>query len=246
MKSNKVLVTTKGQKFFFKGEDLHTQFGYVKKEDIKKAKPGTKVKTHKGKELIVYTSKFSDLFEKIKHGAQTIPIKDVGFIVAETGLQPDWKIVDSGSGTGALCCMLANLVPKGKVNTYELREDHLKIVKHNIKHLNLKNIEIKQHDIYKGIPKKNLDLITLDLPEPWEVISHAAASLKPGGFLVSYSPCIPQVSDFVDAVKQNKKFIYLKTVEIIEREWEIDKRRIRPKTSSRIGHSGFISFVRKV
>ena len=63
--------------------------------------------------------------------------------------------------------------------------------------------------------------------------------------MVSYSPSIPQVIDFVNAVRKNESFVYLKTVEIIEREWEVEERRVRPKSKG-IGHSGFLSFARKV
>ena len=69
-------------------------------------------------------------------------------------------------------------------------------------------------------------------------------SLKPGGFLVSYSPSVPQVADFVNAVRKRNDFIHTKTSEIIEREWEVEDRKVRPKSIS-IGHSGFMSIVRK-
>ena len=68
---------------------------------------------------------------------------------------------------------------------------------------------------------------------------------KPGGFLVSYSPTIPQVSDFVAEIKKHGHFALIKTIEISEREWEISERKIRPKSTA-IGHSGFLTFVRKI
>jgi tRNA A58 N-methylase Trm61 len=51
------------------------------------------------------------------------------------------------------------------------------------------------------------------------------------------------VVDFVDKI--NSDFLYIKTSEILEREWEINKRKVRP-LSQGIGHSGFLSFARKV
>lgn len=242
----KILIAKDGHKFVFKDQDMHTQFGFVKKEDIKKASPGKVLETNKGKKLTVLDASFIDKYERIKRSAQIIPAKDIGFIIAETGLESNWKIVDAGSGSGAAACFFAHLTPKGKVYTYDIRDDHLKIVNENIKFLGLKNITAKKHDIYKGIPQKKLNMIMLDVPEPWNVIEHAASALLPGGFLVSYSPTIPQTSDFVEAVKKEKQLTYIKTVEIGEREWDFIGRKIRPKTHQRIGHSGFISFVRKV
>ena len=96
------------------------------------------------------------------------------------------------------------------------------------------------------MPHKNLDLVTLDMPEPWLGVDNAFKALKPGGFIVSYSPCIPQVSDFVEKVRKTQGLVYLKTIELIEREWEFDARKIRPKTMQPLSHSGFLSFVRKI
>ncbi|MBI2658755.1 tRNA (adenine-N1)-methyltransferase, partial [Candidatus Woesearchaeota archaeon] len=76
-------------------------------------------------------------------------------------------------------------------------------------------------------------------------IENCAKALNPGGFLVSYSPSVPQVADFVNALRKNERFVYLKSVEITEREWEVEERRVRPKSSG-LGHSGFLSFARKV
>jgi len=237
----KALITDKGKMFFHKKGDLHTQYGFVKEDILKKSKPGTVVTTNTGKEMTVLEPGFMDMYKKIKRGAQIIPLKDIGKIITETGINKDSVVLDAGSGSGALCCFLANLVKK--VYTYEIREDFSDIVKKNIEFLGLKNVVLKKKDIYEGISEKNLDLIILDLPEPWKVIPHAG-SIKIGGYLISYSPTLPQVSDFVEEIKKTDGFTYLKTIEIIEREWEIEKRKIRPR-SQPIGHSGFLSFVRR-
>ena len=242
----RLLITTDGSRFFFKEKDIHTEHGYDKADAIEKAKPGDILLTNLNKEMHVVDAGFIDLYDKIKRSAQIIPRKDVGIIISEVGLEVDWKIVDSGSGSGGLCCFLAHLVSKGKVYTYDIREDHLAIVQKNIELLGLKNIIAAKGDVYSEIPHKNIDLITLDLPEPWNALDNAVAALKPGGYLVSYSPCIPQVSDFVEAVAKKKELIYLKTLEVASREWEFIGRKIRPKTRQEIGHSGFISFVRRV
>ena len=241
----RIIIDKKQNTFVFKNQDLHTKEGYLKKEDIVKAQPGDTLKTNIKREMIILEAAFIDLYNKIKRGPQIIPRKDVGTIIVEVGLQPNWKIVDAGAGCGALSCFLANLVPKGKVYTYDVREDHLAITEKNIELLSLKNITAKKHDIYEGIPIKDIDLITLDVPEPWNVVPHAEEKLKVGGFLVSYSPCVPQVSDFVEAVYRSEKLVHLKTIEMIQREWEFVNRKQRPATQQ-LGHSGFITFCRKI
>ena len=241
----KVLITRQGRKFYAKNldEDLHTQYGFIKKEDLKKAKEGDLLKSNTSKEFFVFNPSFIDLYRKIKRDAQIIPLKDIGYIIAETGISKESKVLDAGSGSGALACFLASIAKE--VVTYEIRDDFMEIVKSNIEFLNLKNIKIKKKNIYEEIEDKNVDVAILDVPEPWKALANCAKALKPGGFLVSYSPSVPQVADFVNELRKNDNFVYLKTAEIIEREWEVEERKVRPKSSA-IGHSGFISFARKV
>ena len=241
----KILIIRQGRKFYAKDleQDLHTQYGFVKKDELKKAKEGDLIKSNTDKGFFIFEPSFIDLHRKIKRDAQIIPLKDVGFIIAETGINKESRILDAGSGSGALACLLASIAKE--VITCEIREDFIEIVKSNIEFLGLKNIKIKNKDIYQEIDEKNIDVATLDVPEPWKAIENCSKALKPGGFLVSYSPSVPQVADFVNAIRKNENFIYLKTVEIIEREWEVEERKVRPKSTG-IGHSGFISFARKV
>lgn len=241
----KVLITKQGKKFYVKNldEDLHTEYGFIKKEELKKAKEGDSLISNTKKEFFVFNPYFIDLYRKIKRDAQIIPLKDIGLIIAETGINKSSRVLDAGSGSGALACFLASIAKE--VITYEIREDFVEIVKSNVDFLGFKNLKIKNKNIYNEIDDKNIDVIILDLPEPWNAIENCSKALKPGGFLVSYSPSVPQVADFVNAIRKNENFVYLKTIEIVEREWEVEERRVRPKSKG-LGHSGFLSFARKV
>ena len=241
----KILIAEDGRKFFVRSlnEDFHTQFGFVAKAALAKAKAGDVVKTNTGKELFVSNPFFIDSYGRIKRAPQIIPRKDVAAIIAETGIGKGSLVVDAGTGSGALALFLANIAKK--VVTYEIRDDFAKIAEENINQLGLKNIVLKKKNIYSGIDEQEVDVVTLDLPEPWKAVEPAAKALKTGGFIVSYSPTTPQVSDFVAAAAKVKGLILLKTIEIIEREWEFNGRVVRP-LSQQIGHSGFLTFVRKV
>ncbi len=241
----KVLIGKEGRKFLVKDTsvDYHTQFGYVKASDLKKAKDGSTVTTNTGSSFSVFTPSFLDLYSRIKRDAQIIPLKDIGSIIAYTGLGKDSVVLDAGAGSGGLSCFLAHLVKR--MITYEIRDDFMSIVAHNKELLKLKNLIIKQKNVYEGIDEKNVDVIILDLPEPWKALDSCAAALKHGGFLVAYSPTIPQISDFVEAVRVREQFAYLQTIEVIERQWEFLQRKIRPKSQA-IGHSGFLCFVRRI
>ncbi|MFH2020664.1 MAG: rRNA adenine N-6-methyltransferase family protein [archaeon] len=221
-------------------KDLHTQYGFIKSSDIANSKPGDHLKSNTGKEFTIYDAQFIDLYHKIKRGAQIIPRKDIGLIITETGLNKNSVVIEAGAGSGATGCLLAMICKK--VYSYEIREDFFNIVKHNIELLEIKNMKLKLKDAKLGFDEKNADAILLDLPDPWGFFDMAGKSLKPGGFLISYSPTIPQVMDFVN--KMPPAFTHLKTSEIIEREWEVKDRKVRP-LSQQIGHSGFLTFARK-
>ncbi|HIH43498.1 TPA: methyltransferase domain-containing protein [Candidatus Woesearchaeota archaeon] len=251
----KVLITEFGKRFFVRNveQDFHTNFGVVSKKDLKS--DASIIKTGNGTKLFAHKPAFIDLYSRIKRAPQIIPRKDIGIIIAETGIGRNSIVVEAGTGSGALCFMLANIVKK--VFTYEIREDFFNIASENLKFLGLKNVVMNNKSIYDRIDEKkkddkgkndfpkDVDLVALDLPEPWLAVENANALLKSGGFLVSYSPTTPQVSDFVEKVKKIESLRYIKTVEVIMRDWEIDERKVRPMSAS-IGHSGFISFVRKV
>jgi tRNA (adenine57-N1/adenine58-N1)-methyltransferase catalytic subunit len=239
----RLLITKEGRNPFYKDSDVHTEFGFVKKDYIEKAKPGSTVTTNKGVEMTVIDPGFLDLYRRIKRAPQIIPLKDLGAVIAETGLTKKSVVLDAGSGSGATACFLANFVKR--VYTCEIRDDFIEVVKHNIQFLGLKNVISKKQDIYDGIPAKNLDLVLLDVPSPWQAIGSVKKGLKIGGYLVSYSPTVPQVSDFVETIRKDGSFAYIKTIEILERDWEFEERKIRPMSQA-IGHSGFLTFVRKI
>ncbi len=240
-----VLASDSGKKLYVRSlsKDYHCQFGMVKKEELKKIRISGSVKTNINITLSAFKPSFIDAYMKIKRAPQIIPLKDIAAIVAETGVGTESIVVDAGSGSGALALFIANIAKK--VVSYEIREDFAAVAKENVSLLQLKNITIKNKDVYSEIDEKNVDMITLDLPEPWKALETASKALKAGGFIVSYSPTTPQVADFVAAAAKNKSLLHIKTIEIIQREWEFNERVIRPK-SQPIGHSGFLTFLRKI
>ncbi len=224
-------------------KEYHTKYGIIKKEFLKK-KPGSKTKLG-NQEFSILNPSFIDIYRRIERSAQIIPLKDIGSIITFTGITKDSTIVDSGSGSGGLSLFLANIAKK--VTTYDIKKENTELVQKNIKFLDLKNITAKTADIYrdKDIKDKNIDILTLDVPEPWRAIKTAEKILKVGGFIAMYSPCIPPLQEFIHEIRKNNNFMYIKTIEIIERDWEFNGRIIRPK-SQQIGHSGFLTFVRKI
>ncbi len=238
-------ITISKQRFYYvlnTEQDFITEEGSIDKKELKK-KDGSVIKTNKNKEFTIFSADFIDNYKKIGRKAQIITPKDIGIIITETGINNKSKVVDAGTGSGALACYLAHICKE--VTSYDIRDDAIDIAKKNKEFLNIKNLKIKKKDIFKGIDEKELDLIVLDMPNPWNAIKSCEKSLRIGGYLVIYVPTILQVSDFVNEIKKYDSFVYLKTIELIERKWKIDGRIARPNSEA-IGHTGFLSFVRRI
>jgi tRNA (adenine57-N1/adenine58-N1)-methyltransferase len=220
--------------------DFHTSRGIISKKDLKLNK--TRIRSSKGEKFILLDAGFVDLWEKFKRGPQIVLQKDIGLIITKTGINKNSKTVDAGGGTGSLCCYLANICKE--VTAYEIQKELMGILEHNKKLVCLGNLKIKNKNIYDGITEKNLDLITLDLSKPWEVIGHAEKSLKVGGFLVVYLPNIIQVKMFVDNL--HKSCIRLLEIkELLERKWKVEGKIVRPEFEM-LGHTGFLVFCRRL
>ena len=238
----KILIERKTRKKFYVKElsdDFHTSFGYISKKDLQ-SKKGI-VKSDKGKEFFLIDPTFPDLWGNLVRGPQVMIQKDIGVIIAKTGINKNSKIVDAGGGSGSLCLSLANICKE--ITVYEINPEHYDVISKNVKLFGIKNLELKQSNIYDGILEKSLDLVNLDLPEPWQVTAHAEKALKQGGHLTVYLPNLNQVKLFIDSTKGTKIEV-METIELIERKWKIDGRIMRPEFQM-LGHTGFITFCRK-
>ncbi len=229
----KVLIRNENKYYWSQG-DLHTKDGVLKELDLKESQ--STIKSHTNKEFQIFDANFIDNFAKIKRGPATLTLKDLGYIIINSSVDSNSVVVDAGSGCGLLAAVMGKFAKK--VYSYEIKPEHLKIAKQNIEFLELKNVEIKEGDIYKNIEEKNIDILTLDLAEPWRVNFDC---VKNGGTIIIYLPTITQVSTFCSQSKDHIE----KVVELLEREWYVENEKVRPK-SQMIGHTAFLIIVRKL
>ena len=241
-----VLLLSKEESYLVRISDrkINTNSGTIDVKKLKKKKFGDEIKTHLGKKFSIIKPTIRDiLMKKARRLPQIVMPKDVALILAYTGISSDSKVIDAGTGSGFLSIFLANYLKNGKIITYEKNKKIVENIKNNIKLSGFKNIKLRVKDILKGIKEKNVDMITLDMINAEKVIKHAYNALKPGGWLVVYSPYIEQVIAVRDEIKK-RNFAGVKTVESILREWDVDYHTL-PKRSG-ITHTGFITFARKV
>ncbi len=242
MKIEKVAIeVTSNKKYLLKttSDDFITPQGTLKKQDLKQE---GRIKATTGKVFSIVKPAFVDLWENLKRGPQIMIQKDIGLIIAKTGINKESRIVDAGGGTGSLCLSLANIAKH--VTVYETNAEHAAIVEKNIQMTGFTNIVLKKESIYNDIPEREVDLMTLDVPEPWRALANAEKALNMGGFLVIYLPNILQVKTFVEAIPKSGISL-LEVNELLERQWRVEENIVRPEFEM-LGHTGFLVFCRKM
>ncbi len=242
--AKKILFTKSGDSYVLSDltVDFHSTHGFVKADKLQNAKPGEMLTFSKGEECWLSDFTPTDEVARIKRGAQIILPKDAGLILAQTLVDKDCTVIDAGSGSGALTCFLARYVKK--VYSHDIKPAHLSLSQKNAKKFGLTNIEFSEHNVYEGFVAKPVQLITLDVPEPWHCLAHAYDALDSGRYLVCYVPCINQVHELIKSVVPGT-FIVEKSVELLERYWKVTHRAVRPETQTNI-HTGFLVFLRKI
>lgn len=235
MKEGEVQTSVKGKrKFYWSSGDLHTPDGILKEKDIEKTKG--KVISHTGKEFFALDANFVDQLKKISRGPQTLVLKDLGYILIHSGVGKDSLVVDAGTGCGAIAAVMGRYAKK--VVSYDMNKEHLALAQKNLTFLQSQNVELKEGNVYEKIEEKDVDILTLDLPEPWRVNFDC---VKNGGTIIIYLPSITQVQEFCNTTKEHVE----KVIELLEREWHVEGRKVRPK-SDMLGHTAFLIIVRKM
>lgn len=176
---------------------------------------------------------------------QIVYPKDAGIILVEAGIGAGMRIVESGTGSGALTSILSRAVgPSGHVYTYEIREDNFMGAQKNLAKFGLTgNVTQYRQDILEGIKEDNIDAIVLDLATPWLLVDKAHRALKSSCFLASYSPTIEQTMKTCRALGEGGKWGMIKTLEVLQREIMVRENKTRP-TTWMVAHTGYITFAR--
>ena len=228
------------------GQTFHTHKGYLKFDDIIGKPYGSTFKSSLGINFTVLKPQLTDYILKSQRNTQIIYAKDAALIVIFSGIGPGSRVVESGTGTGALTTALAHYVqPSGRIYSYDIREEGQKTADKNLKRAGLNEfVELKLKDVVTGIDERDVDAVILDLAVPWLVVPQAYEALKPSGTIVSFSPTIDQVVKTVEVLRE-QNFACIETFECIMRGMQIERGKTRPQTLM-TGHTGYITHARKV
>jgi tRNA (adenine57-N1/adenine58-N1)-methyltransferase catalytic subunit len=210
---------------------------------------GTVVST-RGERFLVLRPTLAEFVLEMPRGAQVIYPKDLGAILVGADVFPGARVLEAGTGSGALTLALLRAVGLGgRVVSYEVRDEFARIAAQNIRRFlgATDALVLRRQDAYAGILPEDmpLDRIMIDLPEPWRIAGHAAEALVPGGIFFSYVPTVPQVIQTTEALRSIGAFALIETVEVLMRPWNIEGMSVRP-AHRMVAHTGFLTTARRV
>lgn len=239
-----LLRATGGREYFATagGDKLHTDLGIVDLGGLVGQEWGSAIESHLGRAFTALKPRSPDFFRHMKRtGAPMMP-RDIGAIIAYTGLCPGDVVLDAGTGSGVLAVYLGTIARR--VVTYESNEAFAGVARRNVELAGLVNVEVCQGDILVEIKRMEgpFDVVTLDLQDAREAVEDARRVLREGGFLAAYSPFFEQATETRKAVER-AGFAEVSTIIVGEQELEVGRRGTRPAT--RVGHTGFITIARK-
>ena len=243
-----MLFDSKGRRYLVlleTGGEFHTHAGTVPHDTILGQQEGTIVRSSLGARYIAVRPTLAEIVLKMPRGAQVIYPKDLGQILVMADISPGPRVLEAGLGSGALSMALL----AGRRRHRRLRATG-----------RLRQARRSQRDrlpgrrraravprggarrLRRASPRKGLDRVLLDLPEPWRVVKHAAGAMRPGGIIVSYLPTVGQVMTLREALA-DAGFGMAETVEVLLRPWHVDGQSVRPEHRM-VGHTGFLTAAR--
>jgi tRNA (adenine57-N1/adenine58-N1)-methyltransferase len=236
---DRVLLVGEGREFFTRAGQgtLSTDKGQLDLALLVGASAGDVLSTHTGAKFTVRIPRPTDFFTHGKRsGAPMLP-KDIGLVIAYTGMNHNDDVLDAGTGSGIAAIYFGGVAKT--VTTYEIRPEFGKLAEKNIAEAKLNNVTAVAADFLAA--EGSFDIVHLDMQIASEHIRHAHALLRPGGYLACYTPFLEQMAIVVDAATD--LFSEVHTHELIEREMTRSKRGTRPSTS--VCHSGYVTIARK-
>jgi len=242
-----LLLGPDGKRFLIRltpSEVLHTHRGMIPHDALLGTPLGRTVHTHLGLPFLALEPSLHDLLMNVRRASQIVYPKDIGYALLKLNVGRGKRVIEAGSGSGALTIALAHAVcPDGRVYSYEVREDMLNLARKNVDGLGLlPYVEFRLRDIALGFDETEVDACFLDVREPWDFLGQVRQAVKPGGFFGALVPTANQVIDTLLAL-QRLGFGAVEVEELLLRPYKPVPGRLRPMDRI-VGHTGYLIFAR--
>jgi tRNA (adenine57-N1/adenine58-N1)-methyltransferase len=228
------------------GAELQTHRGVIQHNDVIGKPWGTRITSHKGNPFYILPPSLGDLLKELPRNTQIMYPKEIGFLLVSMGIGEGQRVIEAGTGSGALTCALSYHVgTSGKVFSYDNRPEAQQMASKNLFRLGLEErVELKTRDIAEGFDETGIDALFLDVPNPYDYIPQVRGALKTGGYFGCLLPTTNQVVRLITALRQCD-FAFIDVCEILLRFYKAEPERFRP-VDRMVAHTGFLVFARPV
>jgi tRNA (adenine57-N1/adenine58-N1)-methyltransferase len=231
------------------GERHSLHSGAIEHDAVIGRPEGVVVTTQLGARLLAVRPTFAEQVTGRQRQAQPIYPKDLGAILVGADIYPGARVLEAGTGTGALTLAVLRAVGRdGVVVSYELRDEFLEAARRAITDTLgalPPNLTLKLADVYLGVEERDMDRVLLDLPEPWQAVQAVRSALRPGGIVFAHCPNVSQVQRFFECLREVRGFGMLEVFEVLQRGWTVRGRSLRP-SHRMVAHTGFLCFARRI
>lgn len=224
-----------------------THRGNIDYADVLAHEFGDTVQTHMGIRFHLLRPTLADLALRVKRTTTVTYPKDMGYALLQAMVFPGARVIECGTGSGALTSVLATFVqPGGRVYSYERRPEFSTNAQANVRQRGLDQyceffvLDPEQN----GFRQESVDAVVLDVPEPWLLVVPAWEVLRSGNVLVVVVPTVEQVRR-VTAAMEATGFARIQVREILERSWLVRATGMRP-ADRMVAHTVYIVTGHKV
>jgi tRNA (adenine57-N1/adenine58-N1)-methyltransferase len=242
-----LLLDAKNKPFIFRlqsGQELQTHRGVVRHDDLTGRSWGSRVVSHLGQPFFLLSPSLHDLLLYLPRQSQIVFPKEIGYILLRLSVGPGARVIEAGTGSGAMTLALAWAVgPAGHVYSYDRRHDMQSLAARNLARVGLESrVTFHEAAIEDGFDESDADALFLDVPDPHLALPQVRRALRPGSPFCAILPTVNQISTLLTAMEANE-FAFAEVCEILLRFYKTVPQRLRP-LDRMVAHTGYLVFAR--